>query len=117
MLVWFDWGEYAIWHLSPGMRVSIDGRRETVYSAALQERHLKFYFDAPGGAELPEELGADYVWIPRTLPAVRRLDADSRWRRLYEGQQSVVFGRDLSAIPSAWVAIDARMQPRMFPGP
>mgnify|MGYP003694044287 CR=1 FL=1 len=30
VLVWFNWGEYAIWHLSPRMRVSIDGRRETV---------------------------------------------------------------------------------------
>ena len=27
MLTWFDWGEYAIWHLSPRIRVSIDGRR------------------------------------------------------------------------------------------
>ncbi len=28
----FDWGEYAIWHLAPRLKVSIDGRRETVYS-------------------------------------------------------------------------------------
>ena len=27
----FDWGEYAIWHFGPVLRVSIDGRRETVY--------------------------------------------------------------------------------------
>ena len=29
MLTYFDWGEYAIWHL-PGVSVSLDGRRETV---------------------------------------------------------------------------------------
>src|SRR5262245_52551855 len=28
----FNWGEYAIWHFGPRLRVSIDGRRETVYS-------------------------------------------------------------------------------------
>ena len=27
----FDWGEYAIWQFGAGLRVSIDGRRETVY--------------------------------------------------------------------------------------
>ncbi len=32
MAVPFDWGEYVIWHLGPGIKVSIDGRRETVYS-------------------------------------------------------------------------------------
>ena len=30
LLVWFDWGEYAIWHMGPGVQVSFDGRRETV---------------------------------------------------------------------------------------
>ena len=28
------WGQYAIWHFSPGLKVSFDGRRETVYSQA-----------------------------------------------------------------------------------
>jgi hypothetical protein len=32
LLVDFDWGEYVIWHLGPRIQVSVDGRRETVYS-------------------------------------------------------------------------------------
>src|SRR5262249_15704235 len=28
----YSWGHYAIWHLGPRLRVSIDGRRETIYS-------------------------------------------------------------------------------------
>jgi len=32
MAVFFDWGEYALWHLSPRIKVSVDGRRETVYA-------------------------------------------------------------------------------------
>ena len=31
LAVYFDWGEYAIWHLQPGIKVGMDGRRETVY--------------------------------------------------------------------------------------
>lgn len=115
LLVWFDWGEYAIWHLGPAMRVSTDGRRETVYSARVQERHLRFFFDAPGGAGLPRELDADYVWIPRHLPAARRLSADG-WTLLYEGGKSAIFGR--AGVPQAKrTATTASPNGRCFPGP
>ena len=116
VLLWFDWGGYALWHLSPRMRISMDGRRETVYSSDLQDRHLRFYFDAPGGASLPTDLAADYVWIPRTLPAVHRLDAGG-WRRLYEGQQSVIFGRATLPEANARVVLAADPEARFFPGP
>src|SRR5262249_47963434 len=33
----FDWGQFAIWHYGPRLRVSTDGRRETVYSDAAIE--------------------------------------------------------------------------------
>lgn len=119
VLVWFNWGEYAIWHLSPRMQVSIDGRRETVYSDHLQTRHFDFYFDRPGGANLPEDLRADYIWLPRVLPAVGRLRSDSRWTRIYDGGQSVIFERaglaERRQNPSV-VAV-ASTTPRLFPGP
>jgi hypothetical protein len=116
VLVWFDWGQYAIWHLPPHMQVSIDGRRETVYSAALQERHLRFYFDLPGGATLPRELDANYVWLPKSLPAARRLSTHGDWHLVYEGEQSAVFERGggdyrLRTIQTAFVST------RPFPGP
>jgi hypothetical protein len=116
VLIWFDWGGYALWHLAPRMRISMDGRRETVYSPDLQDRHLRFYFDAPGGASLPTDLAADYVWIPRTLPAVQRLDAGG-WRRVYEGEQSVIFGRAGSADANARVVLATGSDARFFPGP
>jgi hypothetical protein len=116
VLLWFDWGGYALWHLAPRMRISMDGRRETVYSPGLQDRHLRFYFDAPGGSSLPTDLHADYVWIPRTLPAVRRLDSDG-WQRLYEGEQSIIFGRMASPPSIAPVTVAAKSETRIFPGP
>ena len=116
LLVWFDWGEYAIWHLAPGMRVSIDGRRETAYSQDLQDRHLRFYFDAPGGSALPSALAADYVWIPRTIPAVHRLDTNG-WTRLYEDDQSIVFGHPLAGRSQPIEVVAAQTDVRMFPGP
>lgn len=119
ILVWFNWGEYAIWHLSPRMQVSIDGRRETVYSDNLQARHFDFYFDRPGGATLPNDLGADYIWIPRILPAARRLRTDSRWMAIYDGEQSVIFER-AGLLPQARshpIVVATATTPRFFPGP
>jgi hypothetical protein len=119
VLIWFNWGEYAIWHLSPRMLVSIDGRRETVYSDDLQKRHQDFYFDRPGGAMLPTDLRADYIWVPRILPAVRRLRSDPGWTAVYEGQQSVIFERTgLSRQhESTSVVAAATTTTRYFPGP
>ena len=116
VLVWFDWGEYAIWHLAPRMRVSIDGRRETTYSASLQDRHLRFYFDAPGGSTLATDLAADYIWIPTSAPAARRLDA-AGWQRLYQDSDSVIFGRAASRQSKAPVVLAAAAETGIFPGP
>ncbi|HYM22526.1 MAG TPA: hypothetical protein VEU08_04945 [Vicinamibacterales bacterium] len=114
LLVWFDWGEYAIWHLSPAMRVSVDGRRETVYSASVQDRHLRFFFDAPGAGDLPREIGADYVWIPAWVPAARRLRS-SPWTVLYDGPTSVIFARPGLRLNRTAPAAPASSR-RCFPG-
>jgi hypothetical protein len=118
VLVWFSWGEYAIWHLSPRMQVSIDGRRETVYSESVQTRHFDFFFDRGAGAALPDDLAADYVWIPRILPAVPRLENDRRWIEAYKDDQAVIFVR--AGRPSTGtlpVIASASTNSRIFPGP
>ena len=43
LLNWFDWGEYVIWRFGPDLKVSVDGRRETVYSDRLVTSHYRFY--------------------------------------------------------------------------
>jgi hypothetical protein len=67
VLTWFDWGEYALWQLSPvGIRVSMDGRRETVYSARVLSDHQHFYQGRADMVDYPERIGADLVWLPST---------------------------------------------------
>jgi hypothetical protein len=90
MLTWFDWGEYAIWHFGPALQVSMDGRRETVYSPAAIAAHFAFYRDQPGGRDLPRSITPDYLWLPRTLPVVPRL-AEDGWQPLFESARSIVF--------------------------
>jgi hypothetical protein len=71
VLVWFDWGEYAIWYGAPGLRVSIDGRRETVYSERLIQDHIDFYLGSERALDLPSRISADYIWLPTWIPSSR----------------------------------------------
>jgi hypothetical protein len=113
MLTFFDWGEYAIWHLSPAVQVSIDGRRETVYSSSQIDRHLRIYADRVTDAEI-QNLDADYVWLPRNLQVMSRFSR-TNWVPIYTGRASVILARNPSQqfeqVPAA------PEHARCFPGP
>jgi hypothetical protein len=111
LLTYFDYGELAIWHLAPRLRVSYDGRRETVYSAEVQTNHLRFYFGVRD-TSYARILKADYVWLPRRLPVNAALDRDG-WVRIFEGPRSVIYARQMDSYkqPAPWTG------PRCFPGP
>jgi hypothetical protein len=113
VLTFFDWGEYAIWHLWPDIQVSIDGRRETVYSASQIDRHLRIYSDRATDAEI-RDLDADYVWLPRNLQVVNRFSR-LNWHVIYTGGVSVILAR--SPGQQFQQAPAAPEQRRCFPGP
>lgn len=92
VLTWFNWGEYSIWHFGPDLKVSMDGRRETVYSAEVVAAHLNFYFGAPNTWRYADAIKADYVWIPKQLPVARELQLNG-WHRLCEGDLSILLSR------------------------
>ncbi len=113
LLTWFDWGEYAIWHLSPaGIQVSMDGRRETVYSDRVLDAHWSFYKNEPDAGGYPDAIGADRIWLPKRLPVVSALRARG-WQVAFEGNVSVVLSR--TAGP-AHVSTPSEAQ-TYFPGP
>jgi hypothetical protein len=64
MVTWFDWGEYSIWHFGPAVRVSIDGRRETVYSEDVVRRQVAIAFGNDDGLTELERMSPEYVWLP-----------------------------------------------------
>ena len=107
---WYNYAHYAIWHLAPALKFSYDGRRETVYSEKIREAHLRFYRgEAP---TYPRELGADYVWLPKGLPAVASLP-DEGWVPVFQGSRSVILARQ----PGAYESVGRFSGPRCFPGP
>jgi len=92
VLTYFNWGQYAIWHLAPGIKVSMDGRRDTVYSDALLDAHIRLYFDKPGATALVKRLRPDLIWLPVRFHVVKRLRRQG-WRPIFRGPISVVLSR------------------------
>jgi hypothetical protein len=111
MLTYFDYGETAIWHLWPNLKVSYDGRRETVYSDVVRDAHGRFYTGTTEAA-YADRIHADYIWIPRRLPVVDALRR-AGWMPIYEGPKSVV----LSRLAGDYVQPQPWKGPRCFPGP
>jgi hypothetical protein len=113
MVVYFDWGEYVLWHFAPRIKVSTDGRRETIYSDRHILGHLQLYGGTERGLEYFRELDAEYAWLPKSLPLVARLPSLG-WHELYSGSRSAIFGRTPGA-PQPVRATAAVT--RCFPGP
>jgi hypothetical protein len=114
VLNWFDWGEYIIWQFSPDLKVSLDGRRETLYSDAQLASHYRFYQNESDAAGFPERLHADYIWLPKRFPVVDTLKRQG-WETAFEGPVSILFSRRPDR---RFVAAGLPLSsPRCFPGP
>ena len=112
MLTYFDWGEYSIWYL-PDISVSLDGRRETVYSDRTVDEQVAMYFDPSTRRAVLQRLQTGYAWLPAKLPLAVALQSDG-WSTLFSGPRSVVLSA--SAAPPL-VLPRAPGGRRCFPGP
>jgi len=113
MLTYFDWGEYAIWYL-PNLSVSLDGRRETVYSDATVNAQVSIYFDPSHRQDVLQRLQPDYAWLPANLPLTSALKGDG-WTTIFAGPRSVVLSaRSAPPLSVPRLAAGGR---RCFPGP
>ena len=75
--------------------ISIDGRRETVYTDPIMRKHLNFYYVPASAHDLLAETLPDHIWLPVDLPVVSNLLADG-WMPLYRGPRSIWLSRDAS---------------------
>jgi hypothetical protein len=71
LVIYFDWGEFALWHLHPRIVVSMDGRRETIYSDRRLAEHHAIVDGAAVGFETLAAWQPEYVWLPATSRTTR----------------------------------------------
>ena len=91
--VHFDWGEYVLWHLGPRIKVSIDGRRETVYSERSYAENLRFTGGLGNWDEILEKHETDLVFVSKTFPVFNLMQLKPGWTRVYEDPMSGLFVR------------------------
>jgi hypothetical protein len=91
--VYFDWGEFALWHLGPGVKVSIDGRRETVYSDESYREWLDFQWGRGDWDKFLKTTTTDLVLVPRQMQTFNLLSQRDEWHRLYEDAMCGLFVR------------------------
>jgi hypothetical protein len=90
VVTFFDWGEYALWHLGPELRVSMDGRRETVYSDARLAEHGAILNGEPAGFETLAAWRPEYVWLPASSGRTREWLAAQGYRIEHASGRSFV---------------------------
>lgn len=113
LVTFFNWGQYALWHLGPETKVSMDGRRETVYSDARLAEHDAIILGTDEGLQTLARWQAEYVWLPSTSGATRDWLQGNSYRIDFESPRSFVAVReDLPRLPE-W---SGAAIPACFPG-
>ena len=105
----FGWGEFSIWHFGPALRVSFDGRRETVYTDQTDQRRVAIERGLPAGLRFLDEVRPEYIWLTRSSVEVRHwLDQQADYRVDLETPSSFLGVRrdqpvvtQVSAVPAA----------------
>lgn len=89
----FDWGEYIIWHLGDQLKVSIDGRRETVYSQQIYTQNLNFKFGTGEWNALLKSYNTQMALINRSSATYNLLKLTPGWSLIYQDDSSALFAR------------------------
>ena len=100
LATFFNWGEYALWHLSPQMRVSMDGRRETVYPDRIYQEYLRFQNGVGAWDDHIENHATDLVLLSTLWPTHNLMQLKPGWEILYEDSLAAVYAPRDSAIGS-----------------
>jgi hypothetical protein len=90
----FNWGEYVIWHLGDKIKVSIDGRRETVYSQKIYTENLSFTYGSGEWDKLLKETRTDLALVVNNSAADNLLKLSPDWSFVYEDNVSSLFARN-----------------------
>ncbi len=91
LLVPFSWGEYAIWHLYPACRVSIDGRFRTVYPESIINDHFIHEEDRAGWKRLMHRYPADIVLARQSRFFHDLIGRSQEWIYVYSDSTAIIF--------------------------
>lgn len=89
----FSWGQYVIWHVGPTVKVSVDGRRETVYPEDVYRENLDFMFGLGDWDRVIERPETHLALVGKSYPAYNLMALRADWVPVYEDSISALFAR------------------------
>ncbi|MGI6377332.1 MAG: hypothetical protein ACOX3S_15270 [Anaerolineae bacterium] len=101
MVTPYGWGEYVIWHLGPGVKVSMDGRRETVYDELTYQQSMAWHYGARGWEAPVDDLAAELVLTSVGRPADSLMRLKPGWVLVYGDDTASLFAREGSTLAAA----------------
>lgn len=93
MVTFFDWGEYAIWHLAPKIAVSLDGRRETVYTESIRAEAQDLLWGRGDWEAALARGDPELALVSTEYPGYGLLRQHPNWALLFQDGTSALFGR------------------------
>ncbi|MCM8776392.1 MAG: hypothetical protein NC930_08635, partial [Candidatus Omnitrophica bacterium] len=90
LLLTFQWGGYALWHLYPDYRVSIDGRNVTVYPPDYIESYIAAYNQGDFDAFL-DRLPVDVILIESHGKMYEAIMRQPEWIEVYRDATAAIF--------------------------
>jgi len=105
-----EWGEYALWFLAPQIKVSLDGRFATVFSAQVVDDNFDFFAGAAGWRRLLDAYPTEAALVPADSPCpIATLPG---WRLVFDSAVARVYARpDTPAWQELQRLGDLRMRP------
>ncbi len=93
LLIFFDWGEQALWELRD-CRPSIDGRLDTCYPRKVISAHWKFYNAEKFDESILDVSKANLALLPVKLAGALELSKRAGWHALYYDEVAVFLVRE-----------------------
>ena len=94
LVVTFSWGEYAIWHLHDRLKVSMDGRRETVYPDSIYQNHLAFRYGFGDWDKVLDSHPVDIALVPTDEAPDNLLSLKPGWGLAHRDSVAAVYVRE-----------------------
>jgi hypothetical protein len=91
LLVFFDWAEYAVWHLHPGCRVFLDGRFASAYPLPVIADYFAFLYGGGNWRRALEAYETDMLLLHIDNPATALVETDPDWALVLRDPPAALF--------------------------
>lgn len=97
-----EWGGYAVWHLGPRVKVSLDGRFAMIYPPEVVEENFAFFSGRDDFRALADRHPTDAILAP--AGARPPVSASTGWRTVHEDPVATILAREGVALPEGTTA-------------